>query len=198
MTTNEITKHFEILTNFKEEYNALNGKKTSQGIIFKCALKTPIISIADGIVMEVKRDDVEFGNSVLIWHYGWYSYYAHLSLPIVEKGERLKGGKLVGSAGRTGINKKHHQYQLYLKIKINEKYVNPLPYLLGEKTPPEPEVDIEPNGDIYYTVKAEETLKTIAKKFYTEPEKWVRISTANEQELNNKQEPLQGKRLFIP
>lgn len=98
------------------------------------------IAVADGEVVAMQNfvddfsDTYTAGNYVRIKHEsGVYSRYLHLvkgSIK-VKVGQKVKAGALLGKEGNTG-----YSYGTHLHFDINDGngYVDPLPYLLGEKS----------------------------------------------------------------
>ena len=99
------------------------------------------IAVADGEGIAVQDgvdglDDKVYtaGNYVRIKHEsGVYSRYLHLvkSSIKVKVGQKIKAGTLLGMEGNTG-----YSYGTHLHFDINDgtQYVDPLPYLMGEKS----------------------------------------------------------------
>ena len=100
-----------------------------------------VIAVADGEVVYVQDgvpgyDDEVYtaGNFVRIKHEsGVYSRYLHLvngSIK-VKVGQKVKAGAVLGTEGNTGYSMGTH---LHFDINDGNGYVDPLPYLLGEKS----------------------------------------------------------------
>lgn len=100
-----------------------------------------VIAVADGEVVYVQDgvpgyDDEVYtaGNFVRIKHEsGVYSRYLHLvngSIK-VKVGQKVKAGAALGTEGNTGYSMGTH---LHFDINDGNGYVDPLPYLLGEKS----------------------------------------------------------------
>lgn len=73
------------------------------------------------------------GNAVIIDHgNGIKTYYFHLKRGsvTVKKGDAVSGGDIIGYMGNTGNSTGAH---LHFGIKINNSWVDPLPYITGEK-----------------------------------------------------------------
>lgn len=72
------------------------------GIDIQGIWHSSIVSIADGVVYEVGRDDV-YGDYILIEHNEddqiFYSFYAHLSRQFVAKGQKVRQGVVIGQEG---------------------------------------------------------------------------------------------------
>jgi hypoxanthine-DNA glycosylase len=82
---------------------------------FDCEEGTSIYAIMGGLVVRVKKDSNVGGNSLKYWSdgnrvviahaNGEYSAYEHFMFNgvVVEEGERVRRGKLIGYAGTTGV-----------------------------------------------------------------------------------------------
>ena len=100
-----------------------------------------VIAVADGEVVYVQDgvpgyDDEVYtaGNFVRIKHEsGVYSRYLHLvnGSVKVKVGQKVKAGAVLGTEGNTGYSMGTH---LHFDINNGNGYVDPLPYLLGEKS----------------------------------------------------------------
>lgn len=102
------------------------GTRTHQGIDIKAAYGADVIAMADGQV-SLSGTQSGYGNIVVIDHGNNISTaYAHLSSRSVQKGEKVKKGDLLGHVGRTGRATTPH---LHYEVRINNKAVEPLPYL---------------------------------------------------------------------
>jgi murein DD-endopeptidase MepM/ murein hydrolase activator NlpD len=90
----------------------------------------PVISTADGIVVQVKYEPIG-GNTVIISHReGVSTVYCHLSKFLVKAGKKVKRGDVIGLIGRTGKASGPH---LHYEVRINGKSVNPYFYILEEE-----------------------------------------------------------------
>ena len=100
-----------------------------------------VIAIADGEVVYVQdgvpgHDEKVYtaGNFVRIRHEnGMYSRYLHMvngSIK-VKIGQKVKAGTVLGHEGETGYSFGVH---LHFDVNDGKNYVDPLPYLLGEKS----------------------------------------------------------------
>ena len=99
------------------------------------------IAVADGEIVAVQDgvdgfDDKVYtaGNFVRIKHEsGVYSRYLHLvkSSIKVKVGQKVKAGTVLGMEGNTGYSYGTH---LHFDVHDGTQYVDPLPYLLGEKS----------------------------------------------------------------
>lgn len=98
------------------------------------------IAVADGEVVTVQdfvdgfNDTYTAGNYVRIKHEsGVYSRYLHLvkGSVKVKVGQKVKAGTVLGTEGNTGYSCGTH---LHFDVFDGTQYVDPLPYLLGEKS----------------------------------------------------------------
>ena len=132
-----------------------------------------IQAVARGKVVEV-RDGVPgydealgLGNYVMLYHGNCtYTVYGHMDNgsisvklgDIVEAGTKL-GTDIVATSGfSTGLH-------LHFTIKVENVYVDPIPYLQGVKEIPNYGGDTPTPGDIIYIVKYGDTLSEIAEMY---------------------------------
>ncbi|TVL90517.1 peptidoglycan DD-metalloendopeptidase family protein [Streptomyces sp. SAJ15] len=99
------------------------------GIDFAVPVGTPIKAAGPGTVLSAGPGG-PYGNQVIIKHGdGMYSQYAHLSSLKVSKGQKLKGGDLIGLSGATGNVSGPH---LHMEVRTGPAYgsdVDPVAYL---------------------------------------------------------------------
>ena len=91
---------------------------------------TPVRSTEDGTVIYSGNELKGYGNLLLIRHDdGWVSAYAHNKELNVKRGDVVRRGDVVASAGSTGsVN----QPQLHFELRRGNKPVNPLIHLPNE------------------------------------------------------------------
>ena len=96
------------------------------GTDFRRAIGEPVQATAGGRVAVADSFDIR-GNVVIIDHgYGVFSQYAHLSEILVEPGQIVRRGDVIGLAGNTGrINGPH----LHFEIIVNGITVDPIRWL---------------------------------------------------------------------
>jgi len=100
------------------------------GIDYAAPVGTPIMSVADGTVIESARDKTK-GRFVRIDHgAGYETEYLHMSrfAKGIKKGASVRKGQVIGYVGSTGIATGPH---VDLRLKKNGRYVN----LLKEEFP---------------------------------------------------------------
>ena len=105
--------------------SVFNGQPRSphSGADFRAAEGTPVVAPNAGRV--VLTGDTYFSGGSVILDHGWglYSYFAHLSEIVVEKGDLVDPGQTVGLAGATGRVTGPH---LHWTMRLNGARVDPL------------------------------------------------------------------------
>jgi murein DD-endopeptidase MepM/ murein hydrolase activator NlpD len=88
---------------------------------------SPIYAADDGVVALVGVSGSGYGNYVVIAHTGGLdTLYGHLSAALVKVGQPVTQGQPIGLEGSTGNSTGPH---LHFELRINQKPVNPTPYL---------------------------------------------------------------------
>jgi murein DD-endopeptidase MepM/ murein hydrolase activator NlpD len=114
---------------FGENVNPFSGKLyIHRGIdisTFRCG--DPIVATADGVVVTVDYDPVNFGNYVIIKHkHGFYTRYAHMQASAVRVGQHVQQGEVIGYIGNTGKTTGPH---LHYEVHVGSDIVDPYKYL---------------------------------------------------------------------
>jgi hypothetical protein len=92
------------------------------GLDIAAAMWDPIVAVADGVVAFAEWGG-GYGNLVIVEHDdGWRSYYAHLSETVVEVGQEVRQGELLGGAGSTGYSTGPH---LHFELRYGGRPVDP-------------------------------------------------------------------------
>ena len=98
-----------------------------RGLDFSVPLGTDVRVTGDGVVAAVQQQR-GFGRVVKIDHgNGVMTVYAHLSEPLVKKGDTVKRGTVIAKSCNTGRSSAPH---LHYEIRIGGRPVNPLTYIL--------------------------------------------------------------------
>lgn len=101
-----------------------------KGVDFAMPIGTPLDSIVDGTVTDVRHaDDRSWGTSVHITDtQGREVIYGHLNDSTVNVGDVVHKGDLIAHSGNTGRSTGAH---LHLEIKINGKSIDPMRDIVG-------------------------------------------------------------------
>lgn len=108
----------------------VGGSEKSSATDHVTAFESGIVTKA---VNDVDGKTPSEGNAVIIDHgNGIKTYYFHLKRGsvTVQKGDTVSSGDVIGYMGNTGNSTGAH---LHFGIKINNSWVDPLPYITGEK-----------------------------------------------------------------
>jgi len=98
-----------------------------RGLDFSVPVGTPVRVTGDGIVAAVQKQR-GFGNVIKIDHgNGVTTVYAHLDKTLVEKGATVSRGEIIGKSGNSGRSSAPH---LHYEIRVGNRPVNPLSYIL--------------------------------------------------------------------
>lgn len=87
----------------------------------------PIVATADGKVVKKDFDKNGFGYYIDIQHkYGFKTRYAHLQRQMVEVGQRITQGEVIGTMGNSGMSTGPH---LHYEVMIGTQLVDPIKFL---------------------------------------------------------------------
>jgi len=103
----------------------LQGRQLHAGIDLVAPEGTPFAAVHDGVVKEAGWIG-GYGLAVVIDHGdGTDIVYAHARQVLVQKGQQVKAGDMIGLVGNTG-----HAYgsQLHLETQINGESTDPIPF----------------------------------------------------------------------
>jgi murein DD-endopeptidase MepM/ murein hydrolase activator NlpD len=105
-------------------------KEFHNGLDISSAKGTPIVAPADGTV--IKRGYDKYLGKFLKIDHGRkiVTTYGHLSAYNVSPGQKVERGDIIASMGNSGLSTGHH---LHYMIKVKERCVNPLHYILNAK-----------------------------------------------------------------
>jgi murein DD-endopeptidase MepM/ murein hydrolase activator NlpD len=103
------------------------GRAFHQGLDIAANRGYPVHATADGMVTRTGRIG-GLGKAVYIAHgFGVSTRYGHLSKILVEPGQEVRRGDLIGEVGNTGRSTGYH---LHYEVHVDGKPVNPLAYIL--------------------------------------------------------------------
>jgi hypothetical protein len=102
------------------------------GLDIGCLAGTPIYAATDGTVTFAGYNG-PYGNEVRIeFNSALVTSYHHMSRIAANKGQSVSAGKIIGYIGSTGQSTGPH---LHFEVRVNNKAVDPAPYLAGAALP---------------------------------------------------------------
>ena len=105
------------------------GKRSHEGIDIFAPKGTPAVAGADGVITGVKEGGI--GGKV-VWMRpegkNYYLYYAHLDKQLVQEGQTVKKGDVVGTVGNTG-NARTTPSHLHFGIYTTNGAIDPYPFI---------------------------------------------------------------------
>jgi murein DD-endopeptidase MepM/ murein hydrolase activator NlpD len=120
-------KDFRYTSGFGFRYDPFNGAGAMHaGLDMAGAYGEPIYASASGTVLQAGRAN-GYGNLVEIGHgKGIDTRYGHLSQILVQPGEKVRQGQIIGRMGSTGRSTGVH---LHFEVRVDGRAVNPRPFL---------------------------------------------------------------------
>lgn len=126
-------------------FYAKYGQKGHNGIDFGAPVGTPVYAVEDGVVVYEGWGGgnswvgKEAGIHVLVRHAGLVSNYAHLSQTVVNAGQAVKKGQLIGRVGATGVASGAHLHFEVFPERPDFKNgyagrIDPMPFISTVKT----------------------------------------------------------------
>lgn len=124
-------KFYDQSSTDEEKQNSLiyynNTYMQNSGILYKSSEVFDVVSILDGTVIDVKKDEI-LGNVVEIKHSNnIVSTYEGLSEVNVKKDQTVNAGTIIGKSGKLELGETYDNALLFELIK-DGKYINPLNY----------------------------------------------------------------------
>ena len=108
-------------------FGAKPGGLHNDGINIAAERGAPVRAAGDGIVAYAGNELRGFGELVLIRHDdGWVTAYGHNEDLLVDRGETVERGQIIGRVGATGSVSSP---QLHFEIRKGIEAVDPLEYL---------------------------------------------------------------------
>jgi murein DD-endopeptidase MepM/ murein hydrolase activator NlpD len=132
------------------------GRRSHEGIDIFAPRLTPVVAAADGYVVGVREGGL---GGKTVWlrpaNRAVTLYYAHLDRQLVQEGESVKKGDVIGLVGNTG-NAQATAPHLHFGIYTANGPVDPLPFV-NTKVKTAPPV---PEKNLVYKVRLKKPLKT--------------------------------------
>jgi murein DD-endopeptidase MepM/ murein hydrolase activator NlpD len=103
------------------------GAYVHKGIDIAWGYGTPIVATANGKVLRTGVDNLGLGNFVVLRHdYGFHTRYGHLDRWIVQVGQEVRRGQIIGYMGNSGLSTGPH---LHYEVGIGTNVVDPKQFL---------------------------------------------------------------------
>lgn len=107
--------------------------KMHNGMDFTAPTGTEIYATGDGIVARVEHQQRGYGFNVIVDHqFGYKTLYAHMSKILVNNGQRVRRGQVLGLVGSTGTSVAPH---LHYEVRKNDQPINPINFYFNDLTP---------------------------------------------------------------
>lgn len=122
------TTNFKVTSKYGYRGDPFTGEwEFHNGVDLAAPKNTPIVATRDGRVSFVGYQAGGAGNYVWINHGdGYKTIYMHMTRYIVQVGDYVEAGQVIGYVGSTGYSTGNH---LHFGIKYNGSYVDPLDYI---------------------------------------------------------------------
>lgn len=122
------TTNFVVTSKYGYRHDPFTGKWTGHnGVDLAAPKNTPIVATRSGVVTFTGYQEGGAGNYIWINHGdGFKSIYMHMTRYIVEQGQYVEAGEIIGYVGSTGRSTGNH---LHFGLKYNGSYVDPLNYI---------------------------------------------------------------------
>ncbi|HEX5132062.1 MAG TPA: peptidoglycan DD-metalloendopeptidase family protein [Candidatus Krumholzibacteria bacterium] len=119
-----------ISSRFGWRMDPMTGRRTMhRGVDFSARLGTPVYATADGVVT-FSGVWQTYGNVVEVSHGGGFvTRFAHLERRLVQKGQRVTRGDVIGRVGSTGRSTFSH---LHYEIEQGGERIDPMRFVLAD------------------------------------------------------------------
>ncbi len=119
-----------VSSRFGWRMDPISGRRAMhRGVDFSARMGTPVYATADGVVTYSGVEQT-YGNVVEVSHgAGFVTRFAHMQRRLVQKGQKVSRGDVVGRVGSTGRSTFSH---LHYEIERNGERVDPLRFVLAE------------------------------------------------------------------
>jgi len=113
----------------------LKDYRHHNGIDLTAPAGTKIYATADGVVVQAQYTTGGYGRKILIDHgFGYKTLYGHCQKILVEAGQQVKRGEVIGLIGNTGLSVRPH---LHYEVWVNNRPVDPFNYYANDLSPGE-------------------------------------------------------------
>ena len=135
--------HYKLTSHFGVRFDPVykNTKKMHEGIDLTSAVGTEIHATGDAVVKEIEMSGRGYGNQIILDHgFGYTTRYAHLSKVLVQRGQKISRGEIIGKVGSTGKSVGPH---LHYEVRRNNIAINPVNFFFMDLSPSEYDKMIE-------------------------------------------------------
>ena len=101
--------------------------KFHSGVDLPGHIGDPVYATGDGVVKETERtrSRAGYGTQILLDHgFGYQTRYAHLSKILVERGDSVKRGQIIGEVGNTGASTAPHLHYENMSAEAYKSLMN--------------------------------------------------------------------------
>lgn len=103
------------------------GSYIHKGIDIAWGYGTPIVATANGKVLKIDNDPLGLGLYIVVRHnYGFHTRYGHLDRAVVQKGQEVRRGQVIGYMGSSGLSTGPH---VHYEVGIGTNVVDPVQFL---------------------------------------------------------------------
>ncbi|MEM0996085.1 MAG: M23 family metallopeptidase [Bacteroidota bacterium] len=126
----------ELISMYGMRRHPVTGRhKLHEGVDFACGIGTPIYAPGDALVTSTGDIANGYGINVNLDHQnGYKTKFAHLSRAVVQIGQRVKRGELIGYSGNTGLSTGPH---LHYEVSLNDVKIDPIDFFYQDLPPRE-------------------------------------------------------------
>lgn len=143
VSINELSRISDYFGTRKDPFT--KERKVHQGIDFVGPRGTPVYATGKGEVVMAEFSFFGYGNVVLIDHgFGYKSRYAHLEKILVEPGQMITRGQIIGTLGNSGRSTGPH---LHYEVLLRNNPVDPINYF-NDMSQDEYEMMVKKSSDV--------------------------------------------------
>lgn len=113
----------------RRSYNGSPFRTFHGGIDFGAPAGTPIRAPTDGVVVLAEQLQIRGGATILDHGWGVFTAYWHQASVLVEPGQSVRAGEVIGTVGNTGLSTGTH---LHWEVWVNGNQVDPTQWLALE------------------------------------------------------------------
>jgi len=106
----------------------LNRREFHRGTDLRAAMNTEICATADGVIeFAGMHNRSGYGRLIILDHnYGFKTYYGHMNKILVNAGQYVKKGEVIGLSGNSGMSNGPH---LHYEVRFTQRVLNPFLFM---------------------------------------------------------------------